>query len=282
MTSRNSVFVALMATVMMAVVLEVRAQGAPAECARDIYWSSSAGAGGDWGTTDNWVFPDTRPPAAPDVTSLVGLDIDPFNLASASSSVIDDQRHVSQVRLGAGHNLKIENGGKLLLRSVEKTCFGVNWCTGHGNCIGTDFCECEAGWTGEKCDIRVCDDAARDECGLCPDQEGFGANTCDCEDFLGRPIEEVDRLLLLYTNQEILKAVETTVQKLEELKELAGRYDPLDGTLQVELVTWLNALQNVCETCLEDTLVANHEFAVALAADVPVPDPCAADEELGV
>lgn len=82
-------------------------------------------------------------------------------------------------------------------------CFDTNWCSGHGECVGVNVCECEPGWGGEACQYRN-DCEGRNErgvplvrlvsltpdlpltegeptqCGFCPD----AGIACNCGDSL--------------------------------------------------------------------------------------------------
>ena len=60
----------------------------------------------------------------------------------------------------------------------EISCSGVANCSGHGECVRPNLCECHSGWTGRRCSQFSCgevyDCQGKGEC--------VGPNTCRCND----------------------------------------------------------------------------------------------------
>ena len=64
------------------------------------------------------------------------------------------------------------------LTTPEISCTGVANCSGRGECVRPDTCECHSGWTGSQCSHFTCTDVygceGKGEC--------VGPNTCRCDD----------------------------------------------------------------------------------------------------
>jgi len=227
--------------------------------------------------TDTWDdnAADWSPSHIPENWNFVRLNTaDVANNQPFNVTITDDQ-WVSSLDIGVNVRLDILPHAFLLLADYELSCWERLWCTNHGVCISLNECQCDAGWTGENCDIPIstCPNPSdvRDDCGICGGEGTF----CTCSDYIESPVDEVARLLFLYNDQQILNSIDEIVEVLEYIKLIATFYDPNTQVLASDLKLWISYFQLFCVNCLENFYSANWEFLSTLQSVTPSADVCA-------
>jgi len=245
----------------------ISAQTFGSRCAaREINWADD---------TDAWTAnpADWIPSHIPEKWNFVRLHTD-TSAAPTYNVTLTQNVSVSRVDIGANARLDILPQVKLLLVDYELHCWETKWCSNHGVCIGLNQCQCDAGWSGADCDIPtgVCPNPSqtRDACGIC----GGDGSFCSCNDYIESPVEEVARLLLLYTNEQIIESIEETLSLLEVVKLVSSYYDPNTQTLTPEIRLWLLYFQQFCSNCLDTFYRQNWEFLQTLNSTPGIVDAC--------
>jgi len=240
------------------------------DCDVDAVWKGSNDTESEWSNAENWQ--DAKLPT--ELSKVLLLDADTIAVLGNNDKV-----QISSARIGSQSLLRITSGSKLTIFNREVACFDTNWCSGHGECVGVNECECEPGWGGEACSFRTdCEEGEPTQCGFCPDAD----IACNCGDSLyDQPQEYVSRLLLLETTAEMQVSIAATIAKLETIKNLNKGYNPYTEVLEEDMVEWIREMQEfadgpLLEIANDDTMFLEDLTEVA---DRLLPDPCDATPE---
>jgi hypothetical protein len=143
-----------------------------------LYGNSWTNGGGGWGNNDAWVTWQTLngttvassgqagPYGGLYVGGIIGF-YDPNGFDTLQVKCNAPNQADPNIQALALDNLHVQ----------LTNCGGVNNCSGHGVCVATNTCNCDAGWTGADCATAVC--AGVNNCsahGTC-----IAPNTCQCD-----------------------------------------------------------------------------------------------------
>jgi len=230
------------------------------DCPRPIFWSGIGFPDRDWSDAANWENYEDEPlNETPQPFHQVFLD-------AGNSSVVDQTITISSIRISSTHKLVIKPTSKLILENVELHCWGVNWCYNHGKCVNINECECDPGYSGTDCSIEQCSpaDTPKNPCGICENELGSSTDICQCSNYLGEDSTNVDRLLLIDTNNHLIDGINEVLAQIALLKQIVADYDPSSLILQNELPQYITFLQQVNEGNLGPFLLDNLNFLTLL------------------
>jgi len=223
------------------------------DCPRPLFWNGI-------GTT-SWTNPANWEDYEDQASTHIPEDFNQVFMVQGASEINNDQVTISLLKIDSKSKLTIGSTASVTIFNTELVCWGVNWCSNHGKCVAIDTCECDPGYSGANCSIKQCEEGSvMNACGICDNEIGGDLDTCHCSNYLGRSPSELDRILLIDTNEGLIEDIGIVINTINTLQDLLSQYDPNSRLLENEIMSWILYIQDFLKGNLAGFTQENNNF----------------------